>query len=98
MMLEFKIDGAFSGRQRDLLYLLFPRNLVNLGDVLVQDSVESCQQVVNTHLTDKAVQELLPKLMAVRVPIQAMRFAERVELLDRLEERSQTQKKCKVTN
>ena len=40
--------------------------------------------VVNTHLTDEAIQERLPELMAVCVPIQAMRFTERVELFDGL--------------
>jgi hypothetical protein len=39
MMLEFKIDRAFGGWQRDFFYLVFPGNLVDLGDVLVDGSV-----------------------------------------------------------
>jgi hypothetical protein len=39
MVLEFKIDCALGGRQGDLFNLFLPRNLVNLGDVLVDDSV-----------------------------------------------------------
>ncbi len=37
MVLEFKIDGALSSRKSDLLYLFFPGNLVNLGDILADD-------------------------------------------------------------
>jgi len=39
---------------------------------------------MNTHLANEAVQERLTELMTVSVPIQAVRFAERVELLDGL--------------
>ena len=39
MMFEFKVDGALGSRQRDFFDLFFPGNLVNLGDVLVDDSV-----------------------------------------------------------
>jgi len=60
MVFEFKVDGALSSRQRDFFDLFFPTNLVNLSDVL----------------TDEAIQERLPELMAVCVPIQAMRFTE----------------------
>lgn len=45
---------------------------------------DNCQQDINTYLTNEAVQERLTELMAVSVPIQAVRFAERVELLDGL--------------
>jgi hypothetical protein len=39
MVLEFKIDRALGRRQGNLFDLFFPRNFVNLGDVLVEDSV-----------------------------------------------------------
>jgi hypothetical protein len=43
MMLEFKVNGALSSRQRDLFDLFFPRNLVNLSYILVDDSVRGHQ-------------------------------------------------------
>ena len=39
MVFEFKVDGAFSSRQRNFFDLFLPRNLVNLGDVLGDGSV-----------------------------------------------------------
>jgi hypothetical protein len=39
MVLELKIDCAFGGWQRDFFYLFLPGNLINLGDVLIDDSV-----------------------------------------------------------
>lgn len=39
MVFEFKVNGAFSSRQRDFFDLFLPRNLINFGDVLVDDSV-----------------------------------------------------------
>ena len=39
MMFEFKVNGALSSRQLDFFYFFFPRNLVNLSDVLVDGSV-----------------------------------------------------------
>jgi hypothetical protein len=83
MMFEFKVNGALSSRQRNFFNLFLPRNLVNLSDVLIDDSVlRGYQRAINIYLTDEAIQELLPKLMSVCVPIQAVRFTERVELLD----------------
>jgi hypothetical protein len=83
MMFEFKVNGALSSRQRNFFNLFFPRNLVNLSYVLIDDSVlRGYQRAINIYLTDEAIQERLPKLMAVRVPIQAVRFTERVKLLD----------------
>ena len=96
-MLELKIDCALSCWQGDLFNLFLPRNLINLGDILVdglvQEPPKAAKKVFNTHLADKAVQERLPKLMAVRVPIQAVRFAERVELFNVLRDAIKTQKR-----
>ena len=39
MMLKFEINGALGSRKSNLLYLLFPRDLVNLGDVLADNLV-----------------------------------------------------------
>jgi hypothetical protein len=40
MVFEFKVNGALSSRQRDFFDFFLPRNLVDLGDVLVDDSVQ----------------------------------------------------------
>lgn len=84
MVLKFKINGALGSRKCNLLYLLFPRDLVNLGDVLADDLVHRGRMVVltYTHLTDEAVQKFLPQLVTMCVPIQTVGFTERVELLD----------------
>jgi hypothetical protein len=81
-MLKFKINGTLSGRQGYFLYLLLPGNLINFSDVLIDIQFEKWPQANDTHLTDEAIEERLPEFMAVCVPVQAMRFAERVELLD----------------
>ena len=39
MVLKFKINGALGSWKSNLLYLLFPRDLVNLGDVLADNLV-----------------------------------------------------------
>jgi hypothetical protein len=41
MVFEFKVDGALSSRQRNFFDLFLPTNLVNLSDVLVDDSVRA---------------------------------------------------------
>jgi hypothetical protein len=95
MMFEFEVNGALSRRQRDFLDLFLPRNLVDLSDVLSRGfSPSDNQLLINTHLTNEAIQERLPNLMAMCVPIQAMSFTERVELLHILRRRrNQMQKK-----
>lgn len=39
MVVEFKVDGALSSRQRNYFNLFLPGNLVNLSDILADDSV-----------------------------------------------------------
>jgi hypothetical protein len=52
MMLEFKINGALGSRKSDLFQLLFPRDLVNLGDILVDDLVLGVSASLNIYAPD----------------------------------------------
>jgi hypothetical protein len=76
MMFEFKIDCTLGGWQRDAFYLFLSGNLVNLGDILVGDSVREAA-ISGLYAPDgQAIQEFLPELMTVSVPIQAVRLPE----------------------
>ena len=39
MVLQFEINGALGSRKSDFFNLLFPGDLVNLGDVLANDLI-----------------------------------------------------------
>ena len=82
-MFEFQVDGPLSSRENDLLDGLATRDLIDLGDVLLE-CLEDAQETISvryTHLTNESVQEGLTLRVTVGMPFEGVDFAERVELL-----------------
>jgi hypothetical protein len=88
-MLQFEIYCALCSGKNNVNGVEGRRNFIDLSDILERTQIRQTRSIFHnrsTHLAHESIQEHLPHLVAICVPLWSVYFPERMELLNSYEE------------